>query len=201
MRKIEIKVHCKSCNKELIRKPSDVRFNNFCNHTCYSIEKKKLWSDKNNPRYSGGEKNYKCLMCQNSFQAKGYGDTRLSKFCSHKCCGEYRSKTYIGNNHHNWRDIGGRITKPIRSLKNYKLWRLSIFERDNYSCIECGSKEKLHIHHLVNLAEIVTDIIKNKGKLIYTDKRLFDINNGITLCINCHRSKHKKMGRIAGTPI
>lgn len=69
-----------------------------------------------------------------------------------------------------------------RSSNDYKLWRLAVYERDNYTCQECGERGgKLNAHH-----------IKSWRK--HADLR-FTISNGITLCEKCHKKKHKK-GRI-----
>jgi len=69
--------------------------------------------------------------------------------------------------------------KRNRTTKQYKEWRKAVFERDNYTCVICGSKNvKLNAHHKKPWAE-------------YKNER-FDINNGITLCVKCHKKIHKK---------
>ena len=66
-----------------------------------------------------------------------------------------------------------------RESKSYKEWRERVYERDNWTCQECGKYGgKLNAHH-----------IKSYSK--HPDLRL-DVSNGITLCIECHRKKHKK---------
>jgi hypothetical protein len=55
-------------------------------------------------------------------------------------------------------------------------WRKAIFERDGYTCCECGAKGNLHAHHIIHWADSV-------------DLR-FDLDNGITLCLDCHAAKH-----------
>ena len=55
-------------------------------------------------------------------------------------------------------------------------WRQKILWRDNYCCQHCNSKEKLQAHHI---------IFKSKGGTN-------SLNNGITLCENCHSSLHKE---------
>lgn len=72
-----------------------------------------------------------------------------------------------------------RLEKRIDSLINE--WRIKVFERDNYTCDICKIKGcRLNAHHL------------NCHKH-YKDLR-YDINNGITLCKNCHKEFHVFMG-------
>ena len=80
---------------------------------------------------------------------------------------------------HFWK--GGK-TDEYRRIKNsihWKNWRRGVFERDNYTCQECGAKSGngktvyLHPHHL-------------KERKNYPELQ-FEISNGITLCRSCHR--------------
>ena len=62
----------------------------------------------------------------------------------------------------------------------YKEWRKQVFERDHYACATCRkpSNGDIRAHHIVP---------------VETDKdKIFDVNNGITLCKKCHRSIKKK---------
>ncbi len=68
---------------------------------------------------------------------------------------------------------GGRLTKEANE------WREAVFRRDNYACQECVKKGSLQAHHIIPWA-------KNK------EKRLC-IDNGITLCPECHAKKHPKI--------
>lgn len=53
-------------------------------------------------------------------------------------------------------------------------WRRSVFERDNYTCKKCGQRGgRLQAHHIKPYKE-------------YLDLR-YDINNGQTLCVDCHK--------------
>ena len=59
-----------------------------------------------------------------------------------------------------------------------KAWRKAVFERDSYKCQKCGKiGGKLNAHHI-------------KPFSLYPDLR-FDIDNGITLCKECHIELHK----------
>lgn len=80
-----------------------------------------------------------------------------------------------GEKNPNWK---GGITPhylKIRNSERYKLWRKAVFERDNYACILCGDNKggNLQADHIKPFA--------------YFPKLRFDINNGRTLCISCHK--------------
>jgi hypothetical protein len=77
-----------------------------------------------------------------------------------------------GVNHWAWK--GGVTNKNdiIRRSVSYKNWRKAVFERDNYTCVECSKQGAIFADHIKGFAE-------------YPDLR-FDIDNGRTLCRGCH---------------
>jgi hypothetical protein len=88
-----------------------------------------------------------------------------------------------GEGNPNWR---GGITPEYHKIRNsekYKKWRNAVYERDNYTCQICGSKKSntFNAHHI-------------KPFSLYPQLR-FDINNGITLCKECHKNNgfHKNI--------
>lgn len=94
------------------------------------------------------------------------------------------SKSHIGQktgkDNPNWK--GGISTgrNKVHLTQEYRQWRKSVFERDNYTCVICGEVGgRINAHHI--------KLYKDYPKL-----RL-DINNGITLCQECHRIKHKRL--------
>lgn len=99
---------------------------------------------------------------------------RNKKYCNMEC----RNKDYLeknkGENSPAWK--GGKTSEARRrkATIEYKTFRKKVFERDNYQCQECGKKTRtLEVHHIKSQSEY--------PELIY------DINNGITLCHECHK--------------
>lgn len=110
-----------------------------------------------------------------------------------KSCGCLRKENYsklgkqiigkwIGENHPNWKGGISSERQLFNSSKNAKEWRISVFERDAYTCQKCGQiGYKLNAHHIIPFA-------------VNKELRL-DLNNGITLCESCHRIEHKINGK------
>jgi len=91
-------------------------------------------------------------------------------------CFEYIDKDTI----HKSQELTGRD----RNSYEYKTWRTSVFERDAFTCQRCGKRGVvLNAHHILHWRT-------------HPDKR-FDIDNGITLCEECHKKEHRseKNGR------
>lgn len=80
-----------------------------------------------------------------------------------------------GENHYNWQDGITDKYRSIRRQKAYWEWRMVVWKRDNFKCQmpDCvGNKRKLNAHHIITLKE--------------NENLKYDINNGITLCEDCH---------------
>jgi len=86
-----------------------------------------------------------------------------------------------GANSNLWRGGITPINKYLRTCTEYKLWRTSVFERDNYTCIWCGANRKNEGDKRV---ELNADHIKPFSQ--YPELR-FAIDNGRTLCVECHK--------------
>ena len=61
--------------------------------------------------------------------------------------------------------------------KSYRLWKQQVFSKDNYVCQDCGKTDNLQAHH-------------KKRWIDEVDLR-YDVNNGKTLCSECHK-KYKQ---------
>lgn len=92
-----------------------------------------------------------------------------------------------GENHHNWKHDKTQEERLLqRGYYEYKQWRNSIYNRDDYTCQCCGKRGgKLNAHHLDSYA--------------YNKEKRVDINNGMTLCKTCHTEFHKIYGKLNNT--
>ena len=84
-----------------------------------------------------------------------------------------------GDKCYNWKGGITLASKIIRNSVVYKLWREAVFKRDDWTCIFCtaksgkGKKVVLHADHI-------------KPFVLFPELR-FAIDNGRTLCEDCHR--------------
>lgn len=123
----------------------------------------------------------------NKYGVEWYTQTEEYKYkCKETCMSKYGveyffqsdeiQKMRIGENNPNWKG-GFDYHNDKRNTPEYRLWRSSVFTRDDYTCSKCGIKGgRLNAHHIHNYA---------------TNEDLrFDIDNGITLCEKCHKEFH-----------
>jgi len=154
--------------------------------------------DKNH-RWRGGPIEFKCVVCDKLFKRRKNSINRSSvKCCSLKCLGQYNSINHSGHNHYNWKGGKTIIHDRIRRSLKYRIWRKEVFERDNYTCQECGTKiSPFHPHHVppFELSKII-DYLKHKYNTTDTEvlyegamklEFLWNKLIGKTLCVDCHK--------------
>jgi hypothetical protein len=92
-----------------------------------------------------------------------------------------RERGAKGINCHSYKDGLTAERRGIRFSFEYKRWRFDVFFRDKFICQHCGDNKggNLNAHHIKSFAE-------------YPELR-FEINNGITLCEECHKKEHAKI--------
>jgi hypothetical protein len=108
---------------------------------------------------------HRCILCKHigvKFRL------RMCRTCFN--LSRQRGRPY-GERHPMWK---GGVTKHLaRFTPEYKTWRASVFQRDNYTCQDCGIRGgRLQAHH-----------IKSQHK--FPELRLV-LDNGLTLCHPCH---------------
>ena len=70
------------------------------------------------------------------------------------------------------------IDRNRGSARQQALWSEAVKKRDGYKCILCNATSQLHAHHILRVAD---DLM---------GKHVFDVNNGVTLCLDCHNKVH-----------
>lgn len=120
---------------------------------------------------------FKHKSCNTVF--KQYPETFLIGRQCPKCGLERRSK----ENHYRYNPLLTQEEREKRDMFNgeIKKWREKVYKRDNYTCQSCNKKGyKINSHHIYSWDK-------------YKEKR-FDVDNGITLCEDCHKDFHKEFG-------
>lgn len=80
----------------------------------------------------------------------------------------------LGEKSHFWKGGVTEKNKIIRVSLEYRLWREAVFKRDYFTCVECKVRGgKLNAHHVKPFA--------------FFPELRFAIDNGVTLCFECHK--------------
>lgn len=204
---------CKQCGKEYRVKVKDKSTSKFCSRKCMgewrSINKSgenSCISGKNNPMYGKIGKNspnYKpkitliCKQCGKEFKVMP-SIAHIRHCCNRDCRNKWLSENLLGENNPNYGNgdkIRGdknynynpNITDEDRILGRsyfgYNQWRKDVYRRDNYTCQICGDSTggNLNAHHIESY---------NNNPELRTI-----LENGITLCEDCHKDFHHQYGK------
>lgn len=113
-----------------------------------------------------------CFSCNKKiYVTKSKLKTNKRFYCSRECSFKGNS----GENNYNWK--GGYPEYKHQNNRFYKRWREKVFKRDDYTCQIC-SKRGCHIHP------------HHKMSYTFYPNARYDVNNGVTLCVKCHRWVH-----------
>jgi len=154
---------CKVCGQ--LFGPLDRLSRRFCSRECgYKGRVTNRKKGKHYPHLQRAETR-SCEICKKPFRAIKDFIGRKQKYCSYECR----------------RTRKGLITPEnilARNSKKYQNWRISIFQRDFFTCQQCGDSRggNLHAHHIFPFSK-------------FHELRL-SLNNGITLCKLCHELLH-----------
>jgi hypothetical protein len=168
-------VICHQCFIEFTPKKTGYwRKRKFCSLKCNSLSqrgKKRIFSKKwreNIGNAMRGKKFTDDHKKKIGLAQKGKKAPKLSKY----------NKLHKGKNSNNWKGGISDINARLRMTEKHQRWIQKVLYRDNYTCVKCGSKKDLQADHI-------------KPFSIFPKLRL-DINNGQTLCKNCHKIKTKE---------
>jgi len=165
---------CKTCGKEIVRNGKSGRGKNFCSRECfYAGSTINTFKKGNTPFYKGKKKPPLTKKQRQNISKAHLGQKSFRK-----------GKKYLdisGEKHYNWKGGITPIHTQIRMSLEYKLWKKSVFERDNFTCQKYEIRGgNLIAHHINNFSE-------------FPELR-FAIDNGITLSEKAHKEFHKKYG-------
>lgn len=208
-RYLEIKI-CPVCDESFYKRIAEK--NIICGCRCAKILKPvRFWSGKKRNNIAK-DKHY---LWKGDKIEKFIQENQKKHLC--KCdCGEYivvaRHHYWHGipeflHGHHqkgeankNWKGGITLLSQMIRSSGEYGKWRRKIFERDFFTCQECGYKgHDIEAHHLMSFAEIYNEFLKEYDqfspiddketlmRLAFKYKPFWGTDSGNTLCIDCHK--------------
>jgi hypothetical protein len=187
IKKTYVDKKCIVCGEMFSRKPmyssKQWELAKFCSKKCWNIR--------------GQIQTKKCNFCKKEFSLPAnlmrLGHKRERRACSLVCAHNLTTaeKSYLWKGEK--RPYGTRFRTALANTIMYRKWREEIKKRDNNRCVNClEQKEKLHVHHIYPLNQIIKDekwSMDNFMNLYKTpESRLWKVANGVTICEDCHNS-------------
>lgn len=173
--------NCKDCNKVLLSR-------NKLACRCKSCAKK----GSLNPSYTDGNrtKDKFCVDCNIKISKSNRRKARCEN-CKIRPNNKGINNPMYGKRGElspSYKNGSCNIRKLIRGTYEYRQWRSDVYHRDDFTCQNCNIRGgKLEAHHIKSFSKIVSDNnIRTLGESLFCDE-LFDINNGVTLCVECHK--------------
>lgn len=88
------------------------------------------------------------------------------------------------------------LNKILRHRLEYRQWRTAVYERDNYTCQECNIKGgELNADHIISFSVLLYRYLIKTVEDALECKELWNIDNGRTLCLECHKLTDTYGGR------
>lgn len=178
---------CESCHEPYQKNP-DITYvqwslSRYCSRRCMGIAKRgKRHSDAHRAAISAGnmgrtfDAETRRKISESNRGKRRTPEQRRRISAAHKGIPSPRKgqkHSVRGRRHWNWR---GGVTHPNRLLRRsleYRAWRTAVFERDNWTCVSCGTRGgTLHADHIRPFA--------------YYPALRFEVSNGRTMCVPCH---------------
>ena len=205
---------CDNCEKKVKVYPSDKTKFHYCSRECSRIgrtTKKLLICSICKKRFFRIKSRiYKCKISYCSRNCYTESQKGFAPMKGKKCSLASRKKMSISQIKRFDRDGRSNLYFTYRNLYirgslKYKIWRNQVFKRDNYTCQKCGAKSDqgkrtiLNADHIVSFAKLLHKHSPQNLKEAYDIFELWDINNGRTLCINCHKNTENYGGKGHGS--
>jgi len=95
---------------------------------------------------------------------------------------------YTGSKASNWKGGSTDLNRLIRGRSEYRQWVSECMTRDNWTCRTCNKiGGKLQVHHKESFAALLKLYNINTVNQALNCKLLWNVDNGITLCEECHK--------------
>lgn len=95
---------------------------------------------------------------------------------------------FLGEKGSNWKGGKTRLSALIRNSEPAIRWRKDVFKRDAYTCQGCGQVGgQLQADHIKPLAGLLDEHRIKTLEDAFNCPALWDLTNGRTLCISCHK--------------
>lgn len=116
---------------------------------------------------------------------------KLSQETKNKISKALKGK-YLGAQTSNWKGGISTFNDQIRNCYKYREWRSAVFQRDNWICQTCRRRGcELNAHHLKELHILLDENSIKTIEQAFQCKELWKIDNGVTLCKDCHELTKK----------
>jgi len=186
-RKVPTKKTCEACKKEYEVGSSHWRTSRFCSKSCAKSGENHHFYGKHPQMPEGYEPWLKGKTAAT--------DGRIAEMAkkvseSHKQQFAEGIRNNKGANNPNWKNGQGtsEIHNIVRQLQKYKEWRLAVFTRDNFICVKCGDvSREINADHIKRFSDIMHENNIKTTEQAELCNELWDIDNGRTLCIECHK--------------
>lgn len=221
-------VKCLWCGKDVYKMPSRVKKYNFCSpvhyrlylvsprnktiskgwkHTKEAIEKiseagmgRKMTKDNLRKLIKSNKERVWTEELREKMR-----QSRLNKKQPEHVKEKIRKNAKYGKDNHAYKGGITKLSARVRDLPEYGKWRDAVFKRDDYTCQICGARSGggkavfLHPHHIISFSAIMEKYEIKSIKQAISCKALWDIDNGKTLCRECHEDTDNFAGKALTT--
>lgn len=165
-----MKSNCLECKKEFNYYPSRSS-GKYCSSKCAFSSKE--WRNKQRlsklgKKHTEESRKKMSILRKGKKQSKQWIENRFKSLKKYYESRKYKTDEYI----------------RLKNSKDMIDWRNKIFKRDNFTCQNCGDNSggNLNAHHIISFRTIYEEY-----NILNKNINLFDLENGITMCEDCHK--------------